>query len=68
VFRINHYWSKSIEDIRCKVLKGNACWENRPNARLERWLERETHLNRSYDDLLLRRWNGIKAGILDEVR
>jgi glycosyltransferase involved in cell wall biosynthesis len=68
VFRINHYWSKSIEDIRCKVLKGNACWENRPNARLERWLERETHLNRSYDDLLLRRWNGIKAGTLDEVR
>jgi hypothetical protein len=59
VFRINHYWSKSIEDIRIKVMKGNACWDNKPNARLERWLDREKHLNRSHDDSLVRLWRGI---------
>lgn len=59
VFRINHYWSKSIEDIRIKVMKGNACWDNKPNARLERWLDREKYLNRSHDDSLVRLWRGI---------
>jgi glycosyltransferase involved in cell wall biosynthesis len=61
VFRINHYWSKSIEDIRSKVLKGNACWDNKPNAKLDRWLERERHLNRTHDDLLVRFWREVKA-------
>ena len=60
VFRINHYWSKSIEDITNKVLKGNASWENRPAGKLERWLERESHLNRSSDETLLRIWRAIR--------
>ena len=62
VLRINHYWSKSIEDIRSKVLKGNACWDNKPNAKLERWLERERHLNRTRDDTLLNMWREVKSG------
>jgi Glycosyltransferase family 92 len=60
VFRINHYWSKSIEDITKKVLKGNACWDNKPNAKLDRWLERERHLNRTTDETLLTVWRSIK--------
>jgi len=60
VFRINHYWSKSIEDITKKVLKGNACWEHTPGGKLERWLERERHLNRTTDETLLTVWLSIK--------
>lgn len=67
VFRINHYWSKSIEDIRCKVLKGNACWDNKPNAKLDRWLERERFLNATEDDLLVRFWSDVKTGVVGEV-
>jgi hypothetical protein len=60
VFRINHYWSKSIEDISSKVLKGNASWQSRPTGKLERWLERESHLNRTKDETLLTIWRDIK--------
>ena len=61
VLRINHYWSKSIEDITSKVLKGNASWTHTPTGRLERWLERESHLNRTEDKALLKIWREIQA-------
>ena len=60
VFRINHYWSKSIEEITHKVMKGNACWEIKPQARLERWLHRESFLNRTADDTLREMWREIR--------
>lgn len=49
IFRINHYWSKSIQDIVEKVAKGSVCNNKRPKRNLERWLEREKQLNVSED-------------------
>ncbi len=65
VFRINHYWSKSLEDITNKVLKGNASWAHTPPGKLERWLERESHLNRTKDETLLNIWHEIKGRDLE---
>lgn len=59
VFRINHYWSKSIEDITRKVLKGNASWDYRPAGKVERWLKRESFLNKTIDTKLLEMWRQI---------
>ncbi|MDO9150517.1 MAG: glycosyltransferase family 92 protein [Methylotenera sp.] len=53
VFRINHYWSKSIQDITEKVNKGSVCNNRRPKRNLARWLERERQLNVSEDTVIL---------------
>ena len=60
VFRINHYWSRSKEDIINKARKGNACWESNPESSVERWMQRERELNKSKDETLLNIWNKIK--------
>jgi len=60
ILRINHYWSKSIQDITRKVERGNACWVDTPSQRLERWLDRESHLNKTEDKTLLELWERIR--------
>jgi hypothetical protein len=60
VFRINHYWSRSIEDIKTKAGKGNACWNLNPVSSAERWLLRESHLNKTTDETLLKIWRNIQ--------
>jgi hypothetical protein len=63
IFRINHYWSRSIEDITNKAKKGNACWESNPESSVEsveRWMLRESELNKSKDETLVKIWDEIK--------
>ena len=59
MFRINHYWSKSIQDLRDKVARGSVCDKSRPPRDLDRWLEREAMLNQAEDHAILERWNRI---------
>jgi hypothetical protein len=59
-FRINHYWSKSIEDLREKVARGSVCDKRRPPRDLERWLEREAMLNEAEDLAILEHWSRIR--------
>jgi glycosyltransferase involved in cell wall biosynthesis len=61
VLRINHYWSRSIQDITNKARKGNASWQWNPESRVERWLERESHLNKTTDETLLKLWRDIQC-------
>lgn len=58
--RINHYWSKSIEDLKEKVAKGDVFDRARPPRKLERWLEREACLNVARDETILPIWSAIK--------
>lgn len=60
VFRINHYWSKSLEDLRDKVARGSVCDKSRPPRNLDRWLEREALLNEAEDLTILEHWNRIR--------
>jgi hypothetical protein len=53
IFRINHYWSKSIQDMVEKVDKGSVCDNKRPKRNLDRWLEREKQLNVAEDTIIL---------------
>lgn len=59
-FRINHYWSKSIQDLREKVARGSVCDKRRPPRDLERWLQREAMLNEAEDLTILEHWNRIR--------
>ncbi len=59
--RINHYWSKSIQDLTEKVARGSVCNPRRPPRKLVRWLEREAMLNRSEDETILPIWREIVA-------
>jgi hypothetical protein len=59
--RINHYWSKSIENLTAKVMRGNANWETTPSLVLDRWLLRESFLNRTTDETLLAIWRDIQG-------
>lgn len=61
VFRINHYWAKSIEELTEKTEKGSIHDKHRPHMRLERALEREAGLNGSVDETIRPYWNAIKA-------
>lgn len=58
--RINHYWSKSIEDLREKVAKGDIFNRARPARNLERWLQREACLNAAHDETIRPIWSAIK--------
>lgn len=62
ILRINHYWSKSIEDLAAKVERGSICDRNRPKRKLETWLARERMLNVSTDTTILPIWRSIQAG------
>ena len=61
ILRINHYWSKSIEDLAAKVERGSICDRNRPKRKLENWLVRERMLNVSEDTTILPVWREIQA-------
>lgn len=57
ILRINHYWSKSIEDLKEKVDRGSVCNNKRPKRNLSRWIEREKHLNVVEDKVI---FNSLK--------
>ncbi len=59
VLRINHYWSRSIEDIHDKVSRGQAKNGNARN--LEKFLFREGQLNKVEDHTIQKLWAEIKA-------
>jgi hypothetical protein len=61
VLRINHYWSKSIEELTKKVEKGIANFEKQPKVELESWLERENKLNAEKDETILPTWRAIQS-------
>ncbi len=58
--RINHYWSKSIEDLTGKVAKGCVFNRARPPRIMEDWLQREKMLNEKEDKTILATWNAIR--------
>jgi hypothetical protein len=60
-FRINHYWSRSIEELTFKVDRGDIADRTRPKRSLERWLEREKMLNDSIDETVIPIWRRIYA-------
>jgi len=51
--RINHYWSKSIEDLTQKIEKRARPWK--PIIDPAPWFERERELNRHVDSAILER-------------
>jgi len=53
ILRINHYWSKSIEDLARRSRRGSVFDRRRPPKRLERLLEREGTLNQVHDELIV---------------
>lgn len=61
ILRINHYWSKSLEDLSAKVERGSICDRTRPKRRLEGWLARERMLNVAEDTTILPVWRAIRA-------
>lgn len=61
VLRINHYWSRSIEDLTTKVLKGMVNWKSRDSTNLERSLLRETLLNQVDDRIILHVRDALSA-------
>ena len=60
VFRINHYWSRSIEDLTKKVARGRVNSKNPPSKALDRWLARERTLNTAEDTTILDTWRAIQ--------
>ena len=64
VLRINHYWSKSIEELVDKVGKGMANYKTQPTKDVDNWLRREKALNVAEDRTILAPWKAIqeKAG------
>ncbi|MBV1903031.1 MAG: glycosyltransferase family 92 protein [Marinosulfonomonas sp.] len=61
VFRINHYWSKSIDELTAKVDRGSICNPSRPQRDLVRWLEREKTLNVATDGTIQPVWHRIQT-------
>jgi hypothetical protein len=58
--RINHYWSKSLDEFRTKIARGSIANRTRPPRNLARWLERENMLNIDRDETILPIWHGIR--------
>ncbi|MBC2836151.1 glycosyltransferase family 92 protein [Paragemmobacter straminiformis] len=61
VLRINHYWSKSLDEFRAKIVRGSIANRTRPARNLARWLEREAMLNSDRDETILPIWRRIVA-------
>jgi hypothetical protein len=57
--RINHYWSKSIEDLVSKVERGSVKI-GKPKRNIDCWLERESMLNVAEDKTIQKIVDGIK--------
>lgn len=53
VLRINHYWSRSIDELTAKILRGAVSTSKRERSNLQRSLEREALLNQIEDRLIL---------------
>lgn len=53
VLRINHYWSRSIEELTAKILKGDVASKIRESNSLKRSLERESCLNQIEDRVII---------------
>jgi hypothetical protein len=53
ILRINHYWSKSVEELTQKVLKGHIRTSGPRRIDLERSLQRETLLNQIEDRVII---------------
>lgn len=60
ILRINHYWSKSIEELTEKVGKGMVNYRTQPTKDLENWLRREKELNVAEDRTILATWRTIQ--------
>ena len=58
--RINHYWSKSMDELTRKILRGSTCDKQRPKGKLARYLTRESMLNGTTDKTILTLWERIK--------
>ncbi len=55
LLRINHYWSRSLEDLESKIARGRFRSGGNYQGKRELWLEREKHLNSSEDCTILSR-------------
>jgi hypothetical protein len=53
ILRINHYWSRSVEELTAKVLRGAISTSKREQMNLEKSLYRETLLNQIEDRVIL---------------
>ena len=62
VLRINHYWSKSLQEFRAKIERGSIANRTRPARNHTRWLERERMLNVDRDTTILHIWRRIRDG------
>lgn len=60
LLRLNHYWSKSIEELTRRSRRGCIFDRSRPHKRLERLLERERDLNERLDEVIQPIWEGIR--------
>jgi hypothetical protein len=61
ILRINHYWSKSIEELTEKVAKGIANFSEQPKIEVNTWLAREKELNTAEDETILATWRAIQS-------
>jgi Glycosyltransferase family 92 len=59
VLRINHYWSRSLEELAEKVERGDAFFPNVPRE-LEEHLDRDKLFNEVEDTSILPIWSSIK--------
>jgi len=60
--RINHYWSKSLEELTRRSQRGSVFNRSRPPKRLDRLLERESQLNECLDEVIQPIWERIRLG------
>jgi glycosyltransferase involved in cell wall biosynthesis len=62
ILRINHYWSKSLEEFDRKLEYRSIANRNRPPKNKIRWLEREKMLNSEFDDTILQALKKLRNG------
>jgi hypothetical protein len=62
ILRINHYWSKSLEEFDRKLEYQSIANRNRPPKNKIRWLEREKMLNSEFDDTILQALKKLRNG------
>ncbi len=60
LLRINHYWSKSLEELTRRTQRSDPFERSRPNKRLERLAERERQLNDIIDTSIQPIWERIR--------
>jgi hypothetical protein len=65
ILRINHYWSKSLEEFDRKLEYGSIANRKRPPKNKIRWLEREKMLNTEFDDTILQALKRLRDETVD---